>query len=477
MKFHETHYDEYYKALQMYNFQGAWTNRTSSVDGEDAAPPLFSYPPFENYILYGPSGVGKYSQMINILRHHSPSHLKYENKLISHIEKQSYYINISDIHYEIDMSLLGCYSKIKWNDLFNQIVEIVFTKQGEKRGFIVCKNFHEIHNELLDIFYNYMNTTFSFTHKQIEIKFIILTEHLSFIPTNILNICKIIPVHIYPFDQPVSVSSIENEEEPMTIPEKLSKGIGVNPTNTMWNDSFTLFQNLNIPVAPDDDSTNRSNLSLTSFSTFPLKRKKMKEILECIDKSGKTVNNLKDIYSFSFVKKHEDLPEDNFVAICNAIIKETTDNKSFEKCYFLRDIIYDILIYNVDVFNAICNIFFHFFQNKLISPVYVKELIVNINKFVYQYGNNYRSFFHLEHIFFVLLYYFHRTNEDKNQDMNNEHPSSEENKEEDLSRCISSAMSVGSIPAATAAIKQTAKRQNKKAVRINKTNKNSATGK
>ena len=62
--------------------------------------------------------------------------------------KQPFYIKISDIHFEIDMALLGCNAKLLWNDIFNHIIDIISTSK-HKKGIIVCKNFHEIHSELL----------------------------------------------------------------------------------------------------------------------------------------------------------------------------------------------------------------------------------------------------------------------------------------------------------------------------------------
>ena len=56
-------------------------------------------------------------------------------------------------------------------------------------GILVCKNFHKIHSELLDIFYSYMQ---NMKHKNLNLKYILLTEHVSFIPDNILERCKII---------------------------------------------------------------------------------------------------------------------------------------------------------------------------------------------------------------------------------------------------------------------------------------------
>ena len=88
------------------------------------------------------------------------------------------------------MSILGCNSKLLWNEIYNHFVDII-TAKVNNIGIIVCKYFHEIHPELLEIFYSYMQTTFN---KSINIKFILLTEELSFIPDNIQNCCEIITV-------------------------------------------------------------------------------------------------------------------------------------------------------------------------------------------------------------------------------------------------------------------------------------------
>jgi hypothetical protein len=88
------------------------------------------------------------------------------------------------------MSLLGCNSKLLWHEIYQQIIDIISAKT-DKSGIIVCKYFHEIHNELLDNFYSYMQQN-NFTF--INIKFILITEELSFIPENIVNCCEIIHI-------------------------------------------------------------------------------------------------------------------------------------------------------------------------------------------------------------------------------------------------------------------------------------------
>ena len=128
--------------------------------------------------------------MLHSIKKYSPSELKYEKKLSIVFNKQSYFFKISDIHYEVDMSLLGCNSKLLWHDIYQQIVDIISAK-NEKSGIIVCKEFHNIHSELLENFYSYMQENNS---SAINVKFVILTEEISFIPDSILNCCEVIHV-------------------------------------------------------------------------------------------------------------------------------------------------------------------------------------------------------------------------------------------------------------------------------------------
>lgn len=146
-----------------------------------------------NLIFYGPSGVGKYSQMLYAIQRYSPSELKYERTLSITYEKKQYLFKISDIHYEVDMALLGCNSKLLWNDIYQQIIDILSAKTNKTIacGIIVCKNFHNIHSELLDNFYSYMQQNNQPIH---HVKFILLTQEISFLPEAILNACEVIHV-------------------------------------------------------------------------------------------------------------------------------------------------------------------------------------------------------------------------------------------------------------------------------------------
>tara|TARA_Y100000589_G_C27134131_1_gene621826 strand:+ start:283 stop:1296 length:1014 start_codon:yes stop_codon:yes gene_type:complete len=144
----------------------------------------------QNIIFYGPKGTGKYTQALNYIKKYSETSLKYERKLNITNNKKEYFFKISDVHFEIDMELLGCNAKILWNKIYYQIVDII-SSRNNKTGIILCKNFHNIHSELLDIFYSYMQTLY---HMNIKLTYIIITEQVSFIPESILNKCLIIPI-------------------------------------------------------------------------------------------------------------------------------------------------------------------------------------------------------------------------------------------------------------------------------------------
>ena len=182
MKFLESHFEEY-------------TNEVSKLNLHPKLKKCYERFPdtldkLGNLIFYGPSGVGKYSQMLYSIKKYSQSDLKYEKKLSLTYDKKQYFFKISDIHYEIDMSLLGCNSKLLWHDIYQQIIDILSAKNN-KTGIIVCKNFHSIHSELLENLYSYIQNNNSLF---VNIKYILITEEISFIPDSILNCCEIIHI-------------------------------------------------------------------------------------------------------------------------------------------------------------------------------------------------------------------------------------------------------------------------------------------
>jgi len=182
MKFFETHFEEYINENNRANLH-------TKLDKIYQKFPKVLHN-LKNLLFFGPTGTGKYTQMLKAIKLYSPTDLKYEKKISITYNKQQYFLKISDIHYEVDMSLLGCNSKLLWHEIYLQIIDIISAK-ADKTGIIVCKYFHNIHSELLENFYSYMQQN---ENCSIDLKFIIITEEMSFIPDNILNCCKIINI-------------------------------------------------------------------------------------------------------------------------------------------------------------------------------------------------------------------------------------------------------------------------------------------
>jgi hypothetical protein len=182
MKFYETHFEEYINEHNRENLHPK-LNKIYEKFPKNIHD-------LKNLIFFGPNGTGKYTQMLKSIQKYSPTDLKYEKKISLTYNKQQYFFKISDIHYEVDMSLLGCNSKLLWHEIYQQIIDIISAKT-DKSGIIVCKYFHDIHSELLENFYSYMQKN---NDTSIDLKFIVITEELSFIPDNILNCCEIINI-------------------------------------------------------------------------------------------------------------------------------------------------------------------------------------------------------------------------------------------------------------------------------------------
>ena len=339
LNIYETHFELLFKSVDSFNFHHSLT------------------PSFNNFIFFGPSGAGKYSQMILFVRNFSPSLLKYQNKLFSNLDKQhDLFINISDIHFEIDMGLLGCNAKVLWHDLFTQIVDFISLKP-HKKGFIVCYNFQDIHNELLDVFYSYFNPL-SIRFNHIQLKFIILTQHISFIPNNILSLSKIISFSLFhntlQHNHTINHNHIHNH-------------IHIHTLHNHNQDNH------------NQDNHNQDNHNQDNHDKLTLPT----------------------------ILHNHDNHDDVFITISHNILSFFIHNKhlSFFHFYAFRDTLYDILIYNIDPFLIFSFITFKLIHLKLIHHSFISHLLSFLHLSLLHFSNNYRSFFHIELIFFRLSIY------------------------------------------------------------------------
>ena len=339
MKYFETHYEEYLLSSDKLNLH------------PKLETDVFSRLPHElknlpNLILYGKTGIGKYTQALRIIRKYSPSDLKYEKKLMVLNDKKEYYYKISDVHYEVDMSQLGCNSKIVWHEVYDTILNIVEGHGGY--GIIMCKNFGDIHSELLENFKSYTVNN--------RIKYLLISESVSFIPKELRDIFDII--------------SIPN------ITKTLVKKFQMSP--------------------PSAEST-----CYTTPNTHPsaLTSNKKPTKLHCKPNTHTIFGNLKEL-------KHTTSREGGKMNddIINAIIR-ILDNSSAHsadadmgtglKYMELRDAIYDMMVYGADVASVIWQVVVR--RGSKGGGMGMKEM-GELWGFLYYHNNNYRPIYHIERV-------------------------------------------------------------------------------
>ena len=168
------------------------------------------------------------------------------------------------------------------------------------------------------------------TNSQLDIKFVILTEELSFIPDNIINRCKLIRV-------PRPSRSQYNR----CLSNKITKDIKL------------------------DELTNMKNINASVRQLMRPYERVCENILEL----------MLDVEKLKFME--------------------------------LRDKLYDIFIYSLDITDCIWYILEKIISLKLLSETQISSSIDRIYQFLYLYNNNYRPIYHLESFIFYLITQIH----------------------------------------------------------------------
>lgn len=369
MKFYETHYEDYLGAKKIFNLHPELEPQMKLM------PPQISG--LRNMIFYGPPGVGKYTQVLSAIQQYSPSGLAYDKKINIQTEKYDYTYHISDIHYEIDMSLLGCNSKLIWHDITQQIVDIVSVKP-EKYAIIVCKNFHLIHTELLEIFYSYIQE-YSSKFSTIHLKYFLVTEHLSFIPNNILTSCETISIRRP--DREMYVRLMKTMQNGRVGPRKYVKA-DVDVSQPLQNTIETEF-------------IQKISLSHRCFNNDVI------EVIKQIDTNE--IMNLKELRAFSKMSGTENIPADIFNIVCNNIIQQLlAAHDSIVHAQF-RDALYDIFVYNLDIVECVWHIICNLIENGHLRGKAISDVMTRSYNFLKYYNNNYRPIYHLESMFHYII--------------------------------------------------------------------------
>ena len=405
MKYYETTFEEYLHQVQQHNYHPELTTKLQTLDIE------------KDILIYGSSGYGKYSQLLTLLQHHSPSKLHYYKKISVNMDqtanKTNYNITISDIHFEVDMAILGCNSKKIWHEIFTQIVEIVKLRENH-HGIIVCKNFHAIHSELLDIFYSYMQhyryRPVTLETNKINLSFIIMTEHLSFIPNDIVQSCSVVHVK-------------SPSKESLKIGLDIHSSTIHHTKKTTDEKTATQFQKRIQPNKKNKDSTTLisnylMNNTLTHKNTSKNTPKNTPKLEEDIQ-----ILNLKEYYCLSLLSSQNQktqitnkpntetqFPKDIFNKVCNQIIEKINnipETKTAEWFASFRDDLYSILICQLDVSECVFYILEYFILSEKYNHLHklssIQKIMSKIYPFLLYYNNNYRPIYHLEMIFLYLI--------------------------------------------------------------------------
>lgn len=319
MKYQSSKFEDYIQKCNKFNIHKEITPLLDKVSNNIKET--------NNLILYGPSGTGKYTQALNYIKKFSPTSLRFERKMNFRFDNKSDFIfKVSDIHFEIDMSLLGCKAKLVFNDLYYHILDVLSSRPNGS-GVILCKNFHTIHSELLEIFYSYMQTL---KHKNLNLVYVILTESVSFIPNNILNRCMIVPIK--------------------------------RPTKSSY-----------IKITNKSQFNNQELSSITN------------------------IKNLKSkIYNLNNLDKK----------IVNSIYNHVINYNNI-KFLELRDKLYEIFIFNLDVHTFTFNVIKKLIVNGYLKEQHIDNVFTKLYNFLKLYNNNYRPIYHLERFIFYLCIEIH----------------------------------------------------------------------
>jgi hypothetical protein len=202
----------------------------------------------------------------------------------------------------------------------------------------------------LDIFYSYIQ---HFHHSPIKIVFFLMMEHVSFLPPSIYAVCH-----------------------------HLSIG---RPSKTLYKRMI--------------EETYREKEGGVENAI------KINRILDVV--SLNEIMNIKELRGFVHISQTHEIPKDIFNIICDTIIREMSVPSTISFTHF-RDLLYDILTYNLDMTECLWYILTHFIERGLLTPEDVSLLLDKSFFFLKHYNNNYRPIYHIESILFYIINKVHR---------------------------------------------------------------------
>lgn len=197
----------------------------------------------------------------------------------------------------------------------------------------------------------------------VRLKYIILTEHVGFIPDNILHNCRIIHVP--------------------------------KPSLTNYNKCCAI--NLEF-----DKIRVKNNSATATVATMIQTQTQMQTQIE---KNVKDVINNKNHNNHSNGNVTLSYPHP-YEKICNDILEKLKNPNDLVFLSF-RDMLYDILIYNYDLGECIWYILNNLIKTNYLQMDDLSDILINTYASLQYFNNNYRPIYHLENYMYNLISKIH----------------------------------------------------------------------
>jgi hypothetical protein len=134
------------------------------------------------------------------------------------------------------------------------------------------------------------------------------------------------------------------------------------------------------------------------------------DIFQVIKKSPVRITSEFELHNITNIKSLKAnitellVPHEN---ICNQIIEIIKTPTIHLKFDVLRDLLYDLLIYDIDIQECIWFILEKLIQDGLLRREYMDDIMIKMFTFLQYFNNNYRPIYHLENFVLILICKIH----------------------------------------------------------------------
>ena len=138
----------------------------------------------------------------------------------------------------------------------------------------------------------------------------------------------------------------------------------------------------------------------------PLKRPIKGDYIKATSKTLMGTTNIKDIVNIKDIKGKISYLNNINKSICDRIINKILNYKQI-KFLEMRDNLYEIFIFNLDIHACLYYIIKELVNQKHITNENSEDIFIKLYKFLKLYNNNYRPIYHLESFIFYLCIKIH----------------------------------------------------------------------